>query len=310
MSSFGDFAPLCTHTPSYPWCNLFYTQISRHNASVFSGSSSSASSAPVGINPVCGILRTGTGQSLGNVAQVVACALSLVFMVWLIWATGRRKAAVGRIELRTFFILYFLTLPFNLLTSSSLLEQGSSALTVLTAIHAGLVAALFWTLLGNAIVATQVVEDGTMSSMVPFSFLTLALFIITTYIALDTAFSFTSTFGPSSPLASENSVTLFVLTSVWPAAATLLYFILMAYIVLGILRELRPLWYYLLSGILFVLSQLAWFLLGRVVCSGSGAKVDGSFIATVLETAAVYVLYLAWKNITEESWDEEVYYPR
>lgn len=26
---------------------------------------------------------------------------------------------------------------------------------------------------------------------------------------------------------------------------------------------------------------------------------DGSFIATVLETAAVYVLYLAWKNITE-----------
>lgn len=111
MSSFGDFAPLCTHTPSYPWCNLFYTQISRHNASVFSGSSASASSAPVGINPVCGILRvgasrdgsggdgisgeTGTGQSLGNVAQVVACALSLVFMIWLIWATGRRKAAVG-----------------------------------------------------------------------------------------------------------------------------------------------------------------------------------------------------------------------
>jgi hypothetical protein len=39
------------------------------------------------------------------------------------------------------------------------------ALTVLTAIHAGFVAATFWSLLGNALVATQVVEDGTMSSL-------------------------------------------------------------------------------------------------------------------------------------------------
>jgi hypothetical protein len=27
MTRFGDFAPLCTHTPSYPWCNLFYRQV-------------------------------------------------------------------------------------------------------------------------------------------------------------------------------------------------------------------------------------------------------------------------------------------
>jgi hypothetical protein len=37
---------------------------------------------------------------------------------------------------------------------------------VLTAIHAGLVAALFWALLANGIVATQVVEDGTPSSLI------------------------------------------------------------------------------------------------------------------------------------------------
>lgn len=63
------------------------------------------------MNPVCGILRVGAdrggsggdgvsgesgdGSSLGNVAQVVCCGVSLVFMIWLIWATGRRKAAVG-----------------------------------------------------------------------------------------------------------------------------------------------------------------------------------------------------------------------
>ena len=32
---------------------------------------------------------------------------------------------------------------------------------------------------------------------------------------------------------------------------------------------------------------------------GSNSKIDGSFVATLLETAAVGVLYLAWKSITE-----------
>jgi hypothetical protein len=80
----------------------------------------------------------------------------------------------GRIEIRIFLILYILTLPFQLLTTGAVLEQGTKPLVVLTAIHAGLVAALFWSLLANALVATQVVEDGTVSSLVvsyPFFFL-------------------------------------------------------------------------------------------------------------------------------------------
>ena len=72
----------------------------------------------------------------------------------------------GRVELRTFLGLYLLTLPLQLLTTGSLLEQGSTALVVLTAIHAGVVTGLFWALLANAIVATQVVEDGTLSSLI------------------------------------------------------------------------------------------------------------------------------------------------
>jgi len=83
----------------------------------------------------------------------------------------------------------------------------------------------------------------------------------------------------------------------------------MTYIVLGILNEVRPMWYYTLSATLFVLSQLDYFLLSKIICRGSSHKVDGSFIATLLETAAVGVLFLAWKNITEESWNDEPYYP-
>jgi len=225
--------------------------------------------------------------------------------------TSRRKAAVGRVELRLFLALYLLTLPLQILTTGAFLEQGSTALVVLTAIHAGAVAATFWSLLATGIVSTQIVEDGTLSSIIPFSFFILAFFVATTYISLDVGFTFTSVFGPSNPPEALHSVPLFVLTTIWPGAAALLYFSLMLYIVLGILNEVRPMWYYVLSAILFVLSQLDYFLLNKVICNGvSSHRIDGSFVATILETAAVGVLYLAWRSITEEDWDENIYYPR
>lgn len=73
----------------------------------------------------------------------------------------------------------------------------------------------------------------------------------------------------------------------------------MAWVVGVVLRERRPMIYYALAAILFILAQLAYFLLSRPVCTGTNAKIDGSFIATVLDTAAVIVIYLAWRSITE-----------
>ncbi|TFK45287.1 hypothetical protein OE88DRAFT_1669482 [Heliocybe sulcata] len=307
MTRFGDFRPLCTSTPSYPWCNLFYTQLLRHAPASLTGASADQASAPIGVDPTCGALRLGHSGSLGNVANIVACAVSILFTALLVVLTSRRAAAVGRVELRYFQILYLLTLPFQLVSTGAFLEQGSTALTVVTAIHAGLVAALFWALLANAIVATQVVEDGTLSSLIPFHFFTLAFFAATTYIALDTAFMYTHTFGPSAPPEALHGTALFVLTSIWPAAAAILYFALMLYIVLGILNEVRPVWYFILAATVFVLSQLDYFLLNKVICRGSNTRVDGSFVATILETAAVGILYLAWKSITEDSWDDAYY---
>ncbi|KIP01202.1 hypothetical protein PHLGIDRAFT_97139 [Phlebiopsis gigantea 11061_1 CR5-6] len=308
---FGDFGPLCKDTPSYPWCNLFYRQLQHHSPAVFHNVSADPTTAPVGVNPECGIALVGHDGSLANIANIIACSLSIVFVAFLVYVTSRRHAAVGRVEFRFFLVLYLLTLPFQLLTTGSFIEQGSTALTVLTAIHAGLVAATFWALLANGIVSTQVVEDGTLSSLIPFTGFALAFVAATTYIALDVGFTFTSVFGPSSPPQALHSVPLFVLTTIWPGAAALLYFFLMLYIVLGILNEVRPVWYYVLAAVLFVLSQLAYFLLNKVICNGvSPHHLDGAFVATVLETAAVGVLHLAWRSITEEDWDEEVFYPR
>jgi hypothetical protein len=139
---------------------------------------------------------------------------------------------------------------------------------------------------------------------------------ITTYISLDVALTISSTFEPGNPKNSLHSIALFVFTSIWPGAyvflpvmrlysspdvnsAALLYFILMGWVVIAVLREMRPLIYYALAGLLFILAQLAYFLLSRPLCSASKAKVDGSFIATMLETASVFVIYLAWRSITE-----------
>lgn len=106
----------------------------------------------------------------------------------------------------------------------------------LTAIHAGVVAATFWALLANAIVSTQVVEDGTLSSLIvsraaahlvnetdvrdvqPISFFIIAFFAATCYISLDVGFTLTSVFGPSNPPQDLHSIPLFVLTTIWPGA--------------------------------------------------------------------------------------------
>ncbi|KAF9074575.1 chitin synthase III catalytic subunit [Rhodocollybia butyracea] len=313
---FGDFDTLCRNTPSYTWCNLFYRQLLRDDPNLLTGISTPASSAPMGINPVCGIPKVGTsingphqgtGKSLGNIANIVVCAVAMLVVLALIAGAQRRKAAVGRVELRNLLVIYFLTLPFQLITNGSLLEQGSTSLVALTAIHAGLVAMFFWALLMNALVATQMVEDGTPAALIPYFIFAVAFFVGTTYVAFDVALGITKTLGPSNDPSELRSIALFVLTSIWPAVASVLYFGIMTYIVLVVLNEIRPMWHYILSAGLFILSQLAWFLLGKVICEGSTSKIDGSFIATILETAAVGVLFSAWRSITEDTWDDDPY---
>ncbi|KAF5345428.1 hypothetical protein D9758_013616 [Tetrapyrgos nigripes] len=320
MTAFGSFKFFCTNTPSYAWCNLFYRQLldlsnsNSNSTSLLQGLSKDATSAPVGIDPVCGIPKLGKEGSIGNIANLVLCVLSMLAIVGVIWLTERRKAAVGRIELRNMFICYFLTLPLQILTTGSFLEQGSTALVVLTAIHAGLVAAFFWMLVANAVVSMQILEDGTMSSLMPYFIFTTAFFGVTLYISLDVGFGFTETLGPSkTDPGGLRSIPLFIFTNIWPAVASLAFLILQSYIILRVLRELRPIFFYALATILFVLSQLAWLLLGRIICKGTAkdgnlGKIDGSFVGTLGETAAVVVLFLGWKSITVEDWEEDQTY--
>ena len=138
------------------------------------------------------------------------------------------------------------------------------------------------------------------------------------YIAVDTGFTVTHYFQSNDP-ASLHSDWLFVLTIIWPAAAAFLYFMVQLVVVVRVLKESKPLsaltsvlaWkgfeqmsnlqtvLFSISAVLFILSQADYFALSNTICHGSHGKVDGSFIATLLETGAVGALFVAWRSITE-----------
>jgi hypothetical protein len=88
-------------------------------------SSIPTSSAPVRVNPSCGIPLLNQEGSVSSVANIAACGVSIFFTSFLIAHCHRRKAAVGM---------------------------------CLTFTHS--------LLLSNALVTTQVVEDGTLGSLI------------------------------------------------------------------------------------------------------------------------------------------------
>lgn len=293
---------MCHNVPSYPWCNLFYRQLQSTGGVTLPP----PATAPVGINIDCGIPKSGDG-SLGNIANMVVCGVSIIITALLILQVSRRRAAVGRVELRTFLLFYVLSLALQIVTTGAVLEQGGTPITVLTAIHAAIVALLFWFLFWNGVVATQIVEDGTLSSLIPFFIIGLLLFVGTLYVALDTGLGFTNAFK-SSPPADLKNIALFILTSIWPGAAIIFFFILMAYVITVVLRERKPLAYLALGFIAMAASQVVFMLANDPLCKASQRKVDGSFIATLLETVSVVLLVVTWSSVTEESWGEEGYY--
>lgn len=80
--------------------------------------------------------------SLGNIANIIACGLSIFIAIALAVLAGRRAAAVGRVEMRILFIVYGIVQAFNLVSTGAFLRAGSLSLVWISAIHLGLVVGL------------------------------------------------------------------------------------------------------------------------------------------------------------------------
>ncbi|EIW69847.1 hypothetical protein M231_00980 [Tremella mesenterica] len=328
---FGSFRWICQHAP-LPQCNLFFSQLYNSDngfttlfpsTSAFfnqyhvTGTATSGDNnlvlargdAGTGVGANCEIAHVGHRGSIGDVALIVLSALSVLVAVGLTYAASRRKAAVGRMELRLLLIVFGLHSVFQLLTMSSIFEQGSTALSILSSIHLGFVAVFFWLLLGNALIATQVVEDGTPAALVPLMIIAILFFAPTLYISLDTALSWTSAFQLSSSHFDElKSIGLFILTLIWPAVAAVGYLIIMLVIVLKVLNEVKPALFYILAFMFFAGGQVIFFLASQPLCNSSNGKINGAFLSTLLNTASIGSIYYAWMTITEDDWGDELGY--
>lgn len=73
----------------------YLDQVLQNDNTLLTGLSANPATAPVGVNPECGIPLVQTNGSLGNIANIIVCGLSVIVVVALIVFSSRRKAAVG-----------------------------------------------------------------------------------------------------------------------------------------------------------------------------------------------------------------------
>ncbi|KAM0787165.1 hypothetical protein ACM66B_006415 [Microbotryomycetes sp. NB124-2] len=326
LFQFGNFDYACRHIPSYPYCNLFVRQLLVNPKNLQAPASqllglpdgaissqavqSYTSELGVGVNPACYIPRMeqvgGQAGSLGNIANLILCGLSVLIGIGLALGAIRRAAAVGRLEMAVLFVMYALVQGAQLADNSGLLKQGSLEITWVTAVHVGLLVAFFWVLVWVAFLSLQIVEDGTLASFIPMFLFGIVLAVGTGYIAVDIGLTVTD-FFQSDPAGDLHSIWLFVFVIIWPAAAAALYFLVQVGVVLRVLKEKKPLILFTMAAFVFILSQAAYFALSYKICTGTSRKVDGSFLATLLETASIVLIFFGWKSITEDSWDGVAY---
>ncbi|GAA6005485.1 hypothetical protein JCM10207_002997 [Rhodosporidiobolus poonsookiae] len=323
LFGFGDFDYACDNVPSYFVCNLWFRQLLHHPRGISAPATSllglpDAGSSDyeralreygVGVNSSCYIPRAGFVGGMdgryGNLANLILSGIAVLVGLGLAAAALRRSAAVGRLEITTFFLLYALVQGAQLADTSALLRAGSIALTWVSAAHVGLLVGLFWVLLWVAFLSLQVVEDGTVLSLGPMFVIGTILTVGTGYIAADTGLHISSTtLFQSDPPQSLHSVWLFVFVIIWPAACAFLYFVIQSGVVVRVLRERKPLATLFGAAVSFVLAQAAFFALSHKICTGTNARIDGSWIATLLETVSVGLIYAAWGMTTEDAWED------
>ena len=310
--SFGTWQYLCSQSPSLAPCNLFFKQLLTtgergreilFDTASFESIADDINAAGVGVRPSCFINRASVEGGLGNIAQIIATAICLIFSLIIFAATKRRPAAVGRIEFATLIGLWSLIDVLSLLTTGGFLKQGTDYIVWLTVIQMGLRAAWFWVLIINGLISTQWLEDGTPPSIISLWTGGIAFFVGTGYVAVDTAFNWSGKLPPSDPIEHLQSNGLFVLLLLWPMIATFIYTCLMLYVLAFLLKEFIPALWFGSSLIAFVLSQAALFALGNTICHGSDSRVDGAFVATLIEAISLGFLFGGWTSITEEDWE-------
>lgn len=110
----------------------------------------------------------------------------------------------------------------------------------ITCVHTGVVVALFFALVFNALLSLQLFEDGRPRSIVPFAIGIVVLTVGASFIAIALGFNSPTSYFASAEPARLHSAWLFSLTIIWPAAAAAIYLVVQLAVIARVLQELKP----------------------------------------------------------------------
>jgi hypothetical protein len=176
----------------------------------------------------------------------------------------------------------------------------------------------------NALVGFQLLDDGTPASIGLICASSVALFIGTGYIALDTAFDWTGHFASSTGAGNNNrNIGLYVLYQLFPLVCLVLFYAFEAVLVLRVLGEFRPMRmlkfnfqilierhllthldtvYLTGAALLFAIGQIFQYVISVHLCEASSGKINGTLFETLFTLLSVIGVWSFWSSITEDDW--------
>lgn len=154
----------------------------------------------------------------------------------------------------------------------------------------------------NAIVGYQFLEDGKPASIGLLALSALVLLVGTGYIALDTGLSWTGYWDDSYDGPRHRNIALYVLYQLAPLVFLVAFYVLEAILVLGVLREVRPMYYLTGAALLFAIGQIFNYVISKYICDGTDGKIDGALFQTLFTLLSVIAVWAFWSSITEDDW--------
>ncbi|ORZ28883.1 chitin synthase III catalytic subunit [Lobosporangium transversale] len=231
-------------------------------------------------------------SSIQDPGTMTVSLLGFFFIAFLLSNSHRKSSAVGRIEMSILFMIYSCILFLQIFTIGGVGSSSKKFIIWATALHLGATVSFFWTLIVNAFILYQFVDDGTKLTTRFITGTNLVWIAGTTFMSLDLTMDITGKHYGQSP-------GLFFLTLIFPAIAVLLYMILVTILVFRVLEVYKSLFYIAIASIMFAAGQVVRFGVSRSLVASTYGRVNGSMFGTLLDLISIALLYQFWNSITE-----------
>ncbi|KAL9060051.1 MAG: hypothetical protein Q9162_000901 [Coniocarpon cinnabarinum] len=276
---FGDFHDICQKA-QLPLCSLV-----GHN-DITNG---------VGVQPTCyprniSLANTIIFQGAASFVHIGALIMTVIMLLHI----RSKFTAVGRKEITTFFLIFFVLEVFSLLLDAGVVPPGSQSLPWFSAVQNGLSSALILSLCINGFLGFQVYEDGTALSVWLLRGLSAVWGGITFLVSI-------LTYKGIGGLGPNNTVGLFIVLYVFNAVLLAIYLGMQILLVLGTLQDwFWPMGHISFGVFFFVVGQVILYALSDTICDRAQHYVDGLFFATLTNLLGVMMVYKYWDSITTE----------